>query len=276
MSSVDNKDPQQQPSGNSGTKKQKVVSTIVNVLIYAFCVLCVVLLVIAIVSKKNADDTVKIFGYEMRIVTSGSMEKNEKTYNDIKKFKIKSIKTGSVLLIQTVPQDEAKADEWYSKLQPGDVLTFKYVPANKQVTITHRIVDIQPKEDGGYLISLKGDNDEDIQTIDTKPNENDVTKRYNYVIGKVVSKNYLFGYFITQLKTPVGLALIIIVPCFILIVLQAINIANIVNENKRKQVEEQAQQQLDEMDELKRRIAELEGLTSDEDAKESENNKDNE
>lgn len=276
MSSVDNKAPQHntENNGNSSAKTAKIVSLVANILIYVFCALCVILLIFAIATKSNGEDTVKIFGREMRIVTSGSMEKNENTYNDIKKFKIKSIKTRSVIFIRTVPQDDEKADEWYSELQVGDVLTFKYVVANKQVIITHRIVDVERKATGGYVITLKGDNDNDLQTIDTSIEGNP-----NYVMGKVTGKNFLFGFFITALKTPLGMSLLVIVPCAIIIILQVINIVNAVNENKRKVAEEEVAQRQSDIDELKRKIAELESLKSNADNQDNQDNsniKDNE
>lgn len=254
-SASDNKDIQQDCNNKGGMTPKKVVSLIGNILIYVFCALCVVLLIFSIVSKVNGDDTVRIFGREMRIVVSGSMERNDNT--DVSNFKIKSIKTGSIVFIHTVPDDADKADAWYKELQVGDVLTFKYVPANKQETITHRIVGIEHKDSGGYIITLKGDNDNDLQTIDTS-----IESSPNYVIGKVVGKNFLLGYCIVQLKKPLVMALLVIVPCVIIIIMQVINIVNALNENKRKVAEAEAQQRLNDIDELKRKLAELEGLKS--------------
>lgn len=269
MKSVSDKKAIQQDSDNKGAMTpKKVVSLVANILMYVFCALCVVLLIFAIVSKVNGDDTVRIFNREMRIVTSGSMERNENT--DVSNFKVKSIKTGSVVFINTVPQDDDKVDAWYSKLQVGDVLTFKYVPANKQVTITHRIVDIECKDSGGYIITLKGDNDNDLQTIDTS-----LEGSPNYIIGKVTGKNFLLGYFITVFKSPVGMSLLVIVPCVIIIILQVINIVNAVNENKRKVAEEEAAQRQSDIDELKRKLAELEGLKSNSNTEQTSNKEEN-
>lgn len=269
FSNKNNPSNQAESANDNRTKTQKIVSLVANILIYTFCALCVVLLIFAIINKVNGDDTVKIFGGEMRIVVSGSMEKNENT--DVSKFKVKSIKTGSVVFIRTVPADEKKADEWYSNLQIGDVLTFKYVATVSQVTVTHRIIDIEHKETGGYIITLKGDNDDALQVIDTSLEE-----PYNYVIGKVVGKSFLLGYLITTLKKPLGLAFIIIVPCVIIIIMQIINIVNAVNANKRQVADEQAQQRLAELDELKRKIAELEGLNTNVDNEQTSNKEENE
>lgn len=236
-------------------KLKKALSIVGNVLIYVFCAISLCMLLVTIFSKQDVDGAVNVLGYEMRVVVSGSMEKNDDTYNDIKQYGIKSIKTGSMVFIELRPEDDAKAEEWYSKLEVGDVLTFRYVFAIKQETVTHRIVDKTAKEGGGYIIRLKGDNDNDIQTIDTTQ----IATSPNYVLGKVIGKSYVFGKFVTVLKTPIGMSLIIIVPCAIIIIWQVITIVNVVNAGKRKKAEEMAQQRLDEMEELKRRLAELEG-----------------
>lgn len=234
-------------------KSLKIVGTVI---IYVFFAICLSLLVLAIVSERDVDGAVKMFGHEMRIVTSGSMEKNEDTWNDIKQYKIKNVSKYTAVFIDLVPDDEAEAEEWYSKLQVGDVLTFRYVFTGKQDTITHRIIEIEEEANGGYKISLKGDNvdDPNPQIIHTAE-----TDSYNYVVGKVTGKSLFIGLITYELKQPLGLALIIIVPCVILIIYQIFKIVSVVNAAKREKAEEAAQSQLSEMEELKRRIAELEG-----------------
>lgn len=243
-------------------KLKKALTIVGNILIYVFCAISLFMLFVTIFSKRNVDGAVNVFGYEMRIVLTGSMEKGD---TDVSKFKVKNIKAGSMVFVQTLPEDESKWDEWYGSLKEGDVLTFRYVPADgiRQETITHRIKDIQPKEGGGYIITLKGDAvKDDTQVIDTT----EYATGFNFVLGKVVGKSFLFGKFVTTLKTPLGMSLIIIVPCAIIIILQVIKIVNVLNANKRKKAEEIAQQRLDEMEELKRRLAELESNKSSDDA----------
>ena len=241
-------------------KVTKVLSVAVNVIIYLFCALCLLLLVFTIVGKRDADGAVKMFGYEMRIVLSGSMEQHPDV--DVSDYKIKSIRTGSMIFVKTVPDDAVKADEFYSDLQVGDVLTFRYDVSNKQfaekdaqqMTITHRIIDIKPKVTGGYIITLRGDNLVSNgltgeQVIDTS---NEFSP--NYVIGKVTGQNFVLGWSVYSLKQPIGLALLIIVPCIIIIILNVIKIVNAISAQKaEKQVANDS-----ELETLKRRIAELE------------------
>ena len=116
-------------------------------------------------------------------------------------------------------------------LKVGDVLTFKYVYI-RQETITHRISNIMEKGDG-YIITLEGDNKADNaqnikQVIDTTD-----TNSPNYIIGKVVYQNYLIGLMLYTIKQPIGITLIIIVPCAIIIILQIIKIINALNSQKK-------------------------------------------
>ncbi|MCH5156821.1 MAG: hypothetical protein J1G02_02960 [Clostridiales bacterium] len=234
-------------------KLTKVVSVAVNIIIYLFCALCLLLLVFTIAGKRDTDGAVNMFGYQMRIVLTGSMEAHPDV--DVSDYKIKSLKTGSMVFIKTVPDDENKAEEFYSDLKVGDVLTFRYLIGSRQETITHRIIDIKQKDTSGYVITLRGDNLSSsgatgVQTIDTG-NESSL----NYVVGKVTGKSYVLGWIAYSLKQPIGIALVIIVPCSIIIIWNVIKIVNAVN---AKKLEQQAIENESEMNALKRRISELE------------------
>ena len=198
----------------------------VNVVIYTVCALC---LVFTVLSSRNNEGAVKLFGYEMLIVLSGSMEKNSDV--DVSNYRIKDIKTGSMVFVQTVPEQNFQAKEWYSRLQVGDVLTFRYVVGTRQETVTHRIVALEAKDTGGYLITLRGDNVvAGEQLIDTD------IDGYNYVIGKVTGKSFVFGWLAYWLKRPVGIMLLVVLPCLIVVFYQVARIVNIVTD-KNKTVE---------------------------------------
>lgn len=236
-------------------KKQvvkKVLGIVADVIMYIFLALCIFAVFITITSKKDSDGTATIFGYQVRFVQSSSMEKCE--FTDVSQFEIKDIPVKSAVFIKTVPEDEKDAEQWYSSLKVGDVLTFKYV-YTKQETITHRLVNIQEKETGGYILSLEGDNKNSetgalSQTIDTS----DVNST-NYVIGKVTAVSYPIGAVIYALKQPVGLVLIIILPCLIIIVLEVIRIINVVGEDKKKKAKAEKEQQQKEIEDLKRQLS---------------------
>lgn len=234
---------------------KKVLNVISSILLYLFLALAIVAVVLTVASKRDVDGAVSLFGYQMRVVTSDSMAECELT--DVSGYEIGSIPIRSMVFVEKVPEDAAEANEWYSKLKVGDVLTFRYVYTN-QVTITHRIVAIEEKETGGYLIELAGDNRNSesgqlLQIIDTS-----IEDSTNYVIGKVVGQNYPLGYLISLLKEPIGIVLIVIVPCFLVILYEVIRIVSVVNADKRQRVQNEQLQKDNEIEELKRRLAEME------------------
>lgn len=233
---------------------RKAAKVLANILLYAFMAICIFGVILTITAKKDEDGTATILGKQIRYVLSPSMEECDAT--DVTKYDIKDIPTGSMVFIDVVPEDEAEAEKWYADLEIGDVLTFKYVYV-KQETITHRITDIQQK-DGGYIIMLEGDNKNSdsgtlTQTIDTSQKNSP-----NYVIGKVTGQSYLFGLFIGALKAPIGIICIVILPSLAILIFEVIKIAGLLGAEKRKKEEEEKEQQQNEIDELRRRVAELE------------------
>lgn len=237
------------------TKIKKIGKIALDILLYLFLAVCVVTLVLTISSKKDIDGASELFGYQMRVISSDSMAKCELT--DVSDYEIGSIPLRSMIFVKVMPEDEAEADAWYRSLKVGDVLTFRYVYAN-QVTITHRIISIEEKPTGGFLIELAGDNKNSdsgqlTQTIDTSIDNNP-----NYVIGKVTGQFFLLGFIISLLKEPLGLVFIVIVPCFIIILLEVLKIVGVYSAERKKREQEETQKKDSELEELRRRLAELE------------------
>lgn len=237
----------------------KLINIIMNAFVYMFLGISLILLIFAIASKKDDDGAINIFNYQLRIVISPSMEKNEETYNQIKNYDIKDIKTKSLVVVKTLSKENV--NKWYESLNIGDVITFRYTYDNKQETITHRIIEKKLNDSGnGYIVKLQGDNkpvegEALIQVIDTSE-ENST----NYIIGKVISKSYFIGLIIYSLKKPLGIALLIIVPSVIIIIFEVIKIVNIINEERKKNNLDEKNKQLNEIEELKKKIADLESL----------------
>lgn len=234
---------------------KKIAKIAGNVLLYTFIAISLVGVLLTITAKKDADGTATVFGMQMRFVLSPSMEKSDAT--DVSNFKIKDIPAKSVIFIETVPDDPVKAEQWYGNLEVGDVLTFKYVYVTQE-TITHRITSIEPKEIGGYIIELEGDNktensDTLSQTIDTSNVDSP-----NYVIGKVVGQNYILGLFVNLLKNPVILICCVILPAVGIIIFEIIRLTNLFGAEKKKKDQEEREKQQSELDELRRKLAELE------------------
>lgn len=234
---------------------KKAGNIILNVLLYVFLAICIVTVLITVLSKRDVDGAAEVFGYQMRVVTSDSMSKSEHT--DVSSYKIKDIPVRSMVFVKVKPDDPSKVDEWYRSLRVGDVLTFRYVYTT-QVTITHRIISITEKETGGFLIELAGDNKNSddgqlLQIIDTS-----VPHNPNYVIGKVIGQAYLLGVVLSFLMQPIGMVLAIIVPCFVIILLEVAKIIRLVTSDKKKREQEELEKKENELEELRQRLAQLE------------------
>lgn len=237
---------------------KKALRTAGDVALYALLAVAVFVLAVSIVSKKDEDGTATVFGYQLRFVQSDSMEASEET--DVSGYRIGSIRVKSCVFVERVPESEKEKAEWYGNLRVGDVLTFKYV-YTKQETITHRIVRITEKEGGGYLITLEGDNKSSgtnvlSQTIDTTQ-----TDSANYIVGRVTGQSYVLGLLVYAFQTPVGIICIVIVPCAIVIGLEILKLVRVFGKEKRTKLLEKQEEQANEIEELKSRLAELQRQT---------------
>ena len=250
------------------TKLKKIGKITLDVLLYIFLAVSIFSVIVTVLSKRDTDGAAEVFGYQMRVVTSDSMAASE--FTDVSAYKIKDIPIRSMVFVKVMPDDPAEADEFYRSLEVGDVLTFRYVYTT-QVTITHRITSLTEKETGGFIIELAGDNknSEDgqlTQVIDTS-----IPNNTNYVIGEVTGQAYLIGLLMSFLMQPVGIILIIIVPCFIIILLEVLKIVNVLGADKKKREQEEKAQKERELEELRRKLAELEKEKTEQVTAESEN-----
>ena len=236
-------------------KIKKTGNVVLNVLLYVFLALCILTVFLTVLSKKDSDGAAEIFGYQMRVVTSDSMSECELT--DVSSYKIKDIPIRSLVFVEVVPDSPEKADEWYGELEVGDVLTFRYAYTT-QVTITHRITSITEKDTGGYVIELAGDNISSdssrlYQSIDTS-----ASNSANYVIGRVTAKSYVLGVIMSFLMSPLGMILIIILPCLVIILLEVLKISRVLISDKRKREQEEMDKKESELNELRRKLEALE------------------
>ena len=241
-------------------KVKKIINILGNVLMFVFLAFCIFAVIVTVAGKKEVDGATEIFGYQLRIVTSDSMAKSE--YTDVSNFEIKSIPINSMVFVKTVPDGKAEANDWYKNIKVGDVLTFRYVYTN-QVTITHRVSEITEKADGsGYIIKLVGDNKLSNSQLLEQEIDTSIDGSYNYVIGKVVGQSKLLGFFLTLLKKPVGTICIVIIPCFIIILLEVLKIISAFNADKKKREKEENEKKDNELEELRRRLAALENANA--------------
>jgi signal peptidase I len=192
----------------SSAKTKKIMGIIGNACLYAFLILVIVLVSLSIASRKDGGDAMTLFGRQMRIVVSASMEECDQT--DVSDFDVKSIPVKSMVFIETVPEDEQEAKAWYDELEVGDVCTFQYRLGGKAQIITHRIIE-KARYNEGWKIVLQGDNKADsenvkmgVQTIYTD------TESVDYIIGKVTGQSRVLGFITYIMKQPIGIALIVL------------------------------------------------------------------
>lgn len=232
----------------------KIAKIIANTLLYILLIGCLFLLTVAISSKKDTDGAATVFGKQIRLIRSDSMAESDGV--DVSGFEIGSLPIKTMIIVETVPDDETKANEFYRSLKVGDVLTFRYVYTSQE-TITHRITAIEEKEDGGFLITLKGDNGQSETAVGEQVIDTSLTDSPNYVIGKVTGKSYLLGIIVYAMKTPVGIVCIVIVPCLIVIAMEIVRIVGALNTDKREKAKAEEEKKQTEIDELKRQLADL-------------------
>lgn len=233
-----------------------ILKIAVNVILYIFFAMCLLMLIFTITAKKNADGAPVVFGYEVRRVLTNSMEECELT--DVSGYEIKDLPVNCAIFIQVVPENAEEAEEWYANLKVGDVLTFKYVYASQQSTITHRIVEIEENGKGGYTVTLEGDNKNAEgsnlkQVLDTSE-----TGGTSYIIGKVTGKSMFVGYLLAVFDSKAGIACIVIIPCAVIILLEVFNICNAVGKNKKEKQQAMQTEKDKELEDLKKRLEELE------------------
>lgn len=254
----------------TNTTKQKVLRALQIAGDVLFCLIiafALFVLIISVSAKRDADGTANVFGYQLRFVRSGSMEKCDRT--DVSGYKIKSIPVKSCVFIKKAPapDDQQALNEWCSALSVGDVLTFqysKYGATNIQdKVITHRIVKIEPKE-GGYIITLEGDNKNDTGSVGQQVIDTTKADGLDYIIGKVEGQSYFLGLCVYALKSPVGLIFIIIVPCMIIIAYEVIKIVTVLNKDKKDRQQQEKTAKEDEIALLRKQLEELQksGVTA--------------
>lgn len=149
-----------------------------------------------------------LFGYEIKIVQSGSMEP--------------AIQTGGLVAI--VPS---------AHYAVGDVITFGPDTAT-QVPTTHRIVATETSPLGRTLYTTKGDANEEADPKVVRENE---------IIGKVVASVPYVGYLLEFARTPWGYGLLVGVPALIIILDEIANITWEIHKYRHKRRRERTRAQ---------------------------------
>ena len=235
---------------------KRKIKKIFNFLSYCFIFLAAIFTILTINMKGNTKEGMNLFGHQMLVVETESMEANPLV--DVDDFEIGSIKKNSMVFVELV--DEKDPYKFYENIVVNDVVTFRYMIGNRQETITHRVIERESIE-GGFIFTLRGDNINEDGTTSCQIINTTETDSFNYIIGEVKSVSYVLGVIVTILKSDVGLICVIIIPCIILIIGEVIKIVGEVNKDKIKKSKEkeiELDNKTKELEELKRRLLELE------------------
>lgn len=157
-------------------ERRKKVGKILKFIFYpiaVFIIICAVYITYQKLVKK--EENINLFGFKPYIVLSGSMEPN--------------LQVGDMIISKKVKDEQ---------INVGDIITFE---DEGGATVTHRVVDVIIK-DGKKLYQTKGDNN-NTKDIGLVPIEK-IKGEYTFKISK-------FGIIITQIITPTGLVLIMLI-----------------------------------------------------------------
>lgn len=191
-------------------EKRSIFKTILNVFFYLVIVV-LVMFSIANIKVKRENDIPNIFGIGFLAVQSDSMEGSNKD----------SFNKGDLIIVKIL-NDKSKED-----LKIGDVVTF-YDLTIRQFN-THRVVDINT---GNKTVTTKGDN--------TVGNDNPVALRNVLAVHKSTIGNA--GSKLDYLRSPIGFALFIILPIFVIFVITGVGLVkNVMDLNKEKYEQEYKQ-----------------------------------
>ncbi|MCG1021657.1 signal peptidase I SipW [Sutcliffiella horikoshii] len=178
---------------------KKVVKVIGNVSYWLFMITTLICVVIVIAGRASGGEP-NIFGYQIKTVLSGSMEP--------------TFQTGSVIAVQKLENP--------TDLTVGDVITFQ---ESRDVLVTHRIIDVNTSNEG-VLYKTKGDNN---NFEDTNPvlSQNVVAVYSGFTLPK-------FGYFLNYATSPIGTAILLIIPGLILLGYATVTIRQAIKEIEGK------------------------------------------
>lgn len=172
--------------------KKSVIKSILNILsnimLGLLGVLILYMLFFMFTSMKS-NEPPTVLNHQLYIVQSNSMSP--------------TFKTGSLLVIKHVD---------IQSIEVGDIITFR--KKNDSLSTTHRVVEIIEENNKRQFIT-RGDAN----------NVNDpVPVEENYVLGKVTLSIPLLGFVMGFIRTKQGILLVIIIPAFILMITQIIEL----------------------------------------------------
>ncbi len=214
-----------------GTKKNKVVSTIINVILVIAIVLAILATYVSYVSTSGSG-VPSILGFRVFSIQTDSM------YD--------TLLPGDLIIDTAVKEPE--------KLMKDDIITYWTVIDGERVLNTHRIVEIY--DANGYLIfATKGDNNKTVDTLTV--HEAEVVGKYSF---RIPGLGKVFDY----LQTSTGFLIVVVIPVIIFLIYQLIQFFRVLfeyqNVKNRIRFEQERGRTEDLIEEQKQREEELKTL----------------
>lgn len=137
-------------------KKRPVILKILDIFVMAIALALCITSLVCVVSYILSGADHSVFGIQLRVVLSTSME-GEESFYEAHDYAIEALPKDTIVFVGSVPDETDKRAAWYGSLQEGDVLVFEYDwPDRGRIVLMHRIIGID-RRDGETVIRLKGD-----------------------------------------------------------------------------------------------------------------------
>jgi signal peptidase len=178
----------------------KKIAKVFNIAFFTIIIGLIAFIAYSAITNTNKKNNFSLFGYSVYTVLTASM---------VPEFDINSL-----ILVKEVPEE---------KLKVGDIITF--YPAEDNVTVlTHRITRIE-SQDGLPVYYTQGDanNVEDPNPV-----------KYSSIIGVTIFWLDKLGGYLLKLRTPAGIAWIVGITVFLLLLTHVVETANKKKKKKRK------------------------------------------
>ena len=219
------------------TEAKKIVSIVLNVLVWAFLVFAALVTVLTFVSMNAKDGVPSVFGKSIVSVQSPSMDGNKKG----------SFKQGDLLFVDKITVDEA----W--DLEENTIIVYRApIDINGDGETgdinTHRIVRKWTTEGGIVYFKTQGDAEAE-DTYDL---------RYTDVIAVYNGHSRLrgMGAVADFLKSSIGFLLVVVLPMALFFLYELYNLFKILMENKMEKAAATATVSAETEEEIKRRAIE--------------------
>ena len=188
---------------------KKALNIIKNIFVWVVAVIAICMMIFTLVSVNTFNRAERdLFGYKVFIVMSDSMSKTD-------------FDAGDIVLVKEVDP---------AALKEGDIIAYTSQKThNFGETVTHKIRQLTTDAEGNPgFITYGTTTDTDDETVVTYP----------YVLGRYSGKIPKLGTFFHFLKTTPGYIVCILIPFFLLILIQGLNSVRLFRRYRHEQLEE--------------------------------------